>query len=361
MAGPPAGGAVRLGAPKAPSTAASPGAPASVAVPQSAVKKMSFLSALRPTKLADAQPTNHVLLVGNKGCKTVAAVAVDIEDGPSANGRYVLRKTPGLPRPEGSRSVIITFDNQTSQSLLNHYGAVIDGQNIEIYHLMDPVMDEAGNVLYPGWDGGSAESGVIVSAAFKELLMSLRESGNVGLCIIDHYGKYLEDVAKFYAYSKANMPLDKKLEPSQWTPRANLINDIDHLVRTCVMPGGWVIATGSRDKNEGMEVTTFSKDRDEFAKKEVVPSKWMTKVLHNWANVIQVYKSQLAKGGYIWEAEVEEGRHPVLPLGAKVDITGRHIGAFMDKDAVKFPQPEEPKTPPKVVGSPAKPAIAVKA
>lgn len=359
MAGPPLGGAVKLGAPKAPASPAAGAAPAASApVQQSAVKKMSFLSALRPTKLSDAAPSNHVLLVGNKGCKTIAAVGVEIPDGVSASGRTSIRATPGLPRPEGSRAVIITFDNQSSQSLLNHYGQLIDGHAIEVYHLMDPVRDEANNVLYPGWDGGSAESGVIVSAAFKELLMSMRDAQNVGLCIVDHYGKYLEDVAKFYAYSKANMPLDKKLEPSQWTPRSNLINDIDHLVRTCVMPGGWVIATGSRDRNEGNEVTTFDKNREEFAKKEVVPSKWMTKVLHNWANVVQVYKSQLAKGGYIWEAEVEEGRHPLLPLGAKVDVTGRHIGAFLDKDAVHFPAPPEPKAKP-VAAAPKKPTISV--
>jgi hypothetical protein len=308
-----------------------------------APKKMAFLSALRPIKLSEAKPSNHVILIGNKGVKTISAVAVDLLGGTSPNGRTTIRATPGLPRPDGSRVVVITFDNQSSQSLLNHYGSLVDTHGVEVYHIMDTVKDANGVLIYPGWDGGSAESGTIVSTAFKELLVSLRESNNVGLLVIDHYGKFLEDVCKYHAYKKANMPLDGKLEPSQWTPRANLINDIDHLVRTVPMEGGWVICTGSRDQREGSEKTTFDKKDSNgkmLVQKEVVPSKWTEKVLHNWANIIQVYKLQLPSGNYAWRAEVEEGRHPIFPLGAVVDISGRHIGAFQDKAALKFPDDE---------------------
>lgn len=318
-------------------------------------KKMSFLSVLKPKTVAEAKPSNQVMLLGNKGVKTIAAVAVETKDGMSANGRTRIVATPGLPRPEGSRVVVITFDNQSSQSLLNHYGDLVDGHGIEVFHLMDPVYEfsdgcigsscEHGTnivkVPYPGWDGSSAESGVIVAAAFKELLVSLRDSRKVGLLVIDHYGKFIEEAAKFFAYFKAKVPLDMKLEPNQWTSRANLLSAIDFLVRSTPMEGGWVIVTGQRDRNEGNEVTTFDNNRKEFAMKEVVASKWADKVIHNWGNVINVTKSEFANGtGYVWEAEVQEGRHPLFPLGSKVNISGRHLGAFLDKGAVTFPADE---------------------
>jgi hypothetical protein len=349
------GGAPPAGQPGIPKPAPAPAvAPAAVgqgagqAQQVSAVRKTGFLSALRPTRASEAKPTNCVLVIGNRGCKTVAAVAVDTADGKSPNGRVDIRATPGLPSPPGSRNVIITFDNQTSQSLLNHYGDMLQGaSDAEIYHIMDPVYEYEADgttvksVLYPGWDGGSAESGVIVSAAFKELLTSLKSSADVGRLIIDKYDTFISTVAKYLAYRKANMPLDNKLEMSQWTARSNLLNDVDFLVRTTPMKGGWVVATGSRDLKDGDEKLTFA-DGGKNVKKQVVPANWQEKVHSEWPNVIQVYKLALSRGGFTWEAEVEEGRHPIFPLGAKVDITGRHIGAFQVKELLKFPAEEEP-------------------
>lgn len=356
MAGTPAPGAVRPGAvgpavkPPAAPAASPPTAAALAAAPVAPPpKKLSFLGVLRPKTVADAKPANQLMLVGNKGVKSIAAVAVGIPDGVSANGRTRIHETPGLPRPDGSKVVVITFDNQTAQSLLNHYGTLIDGHGIEVYHIMEPVFDDNGVTVYPGWDGSSAESGVIVAAAFKELLLSLRESRNVGLLVIDHYGKFIEEAGRFYAHAKAKMPLDGKLDPGQWGSRATLLNDIDFLVRTAPMEGGWVVVTGSRDRNEGEKVTTFSKDRKEFAMKEVVPAKWSEKILHNWGTIIQLYKME-TKGGYAWRAEVEEGRHPLFPLGAQVDLSGRHIGAFQIRDLVTFPEDAAEPTP-KVVAA----------
>lgn len=233
----------------------------------------------------------------------------------------------------------------SAMSLKNHYGTMLDRHNIEVYSLLDPIRDEGGTLIYPGWDGGNSESGVFVSNAFKELLLNLRDSKDVGLMLIDHYGKWISDAAKFYSYFKAQVPLDGKLEPSQWTSRANLINDVDHLVRNTVMDGGWTIATGSRDQREGEAKTTFSKNEGEKmkVKKEVVPSTWQEKVHFQWANTVQAYKLQLQTGDYTWQLEVEEGRHPMFPLGGVIDSSGRHLGAFQMKELVKFPEPEEPK------------------
>lgn len=315
--------------------------------------EVDLTTIIKPKKYGEVRPANHVLLIGNKGCKTIAAMALPLIDGMSLNRRTRIRATPGLPIPEGSRRVIITFDGQTLPSLDGYYGVMMEQFGVEIIAINEPVFgpcpegcltercSHKREVLYPGWDGGTARSGPIVVKALKAWLTKFRDAGNVGFLMADHYGKFLTETTKYFAYSKANVPLDQKLDPSGWVPRQNIINDLDDMMRNAVMPGGWLIATGSRDQREGNEKTTFDKKKSDGSmdvRKEVVPANWTEKILHNWPNVIQVYKNKLGEGRYERIAEVEEGRHPIFVEGASVNINGRHIGAFQDEAAVQYPE-----------------------
>lgn len=328
----------------------------------------------------DALATNCVLVIGNRGCKTIAAFALPItEDGEGPDGQPI-RATPGLPIPEGGRVVIITYDNQTAQALKNRYGSErLKAWGARIIRIMDPRFEPCAKhpevkfdpcgcervMVYPGWDGGKSESGPVVVKALDEVCDQLRKSGTVGMLLVDRYDLFILEVAKYAAYNKARVPLDGKLEPGQWVPRANLLNDVDQALRNCVMKDGWVIATGPRDQREGFEKTTFDKKDSQGkmdVRREVVPSKWQEKVMHWWPNVVQVYKERIGvENRYAWRAEVEEGRHPIFRLGASVEITGRHIGAFQDKEAVAFPKDEEGKTFEKAAAKAQAPVVATPA
>lgn len=259
-------------------------------------------------------PVLPFLVVGDRDCKSISAIAVGTSH------------CPPLPRPPGSKVVVIAWDTQSRSSFDNFLGksgvTVSNGEHPHFIEMRKPLGRYRGLV-----DSENPANGAYMVHVFRELLKLLRQRQDIGGLLVDHYGIFLESRCTDYTLYMAGTRKFSDLQPSDWMPRKKLIEGTDELVRSVPIPGGWVGATGYRNRDDGDQITVIRPG----GKREqaVVEAKWTRKVFANWPVVVQTYHTEAEDGKHNWHGTCSTGRVAGFQIGATRDLRNRHIGAFL--------------------------------
>lgn len=307
---------IKAGAPKAAATAQASAKPAA--------PKVDYLSKLKGSVIGKDEgktPPPIIVVRGNKNAKTIAAVAVETDN------------TPGFPRPDGSKVVVVSFDNQTENSLRTHYAAdaKFAAGEVEVIHIARDL----------GFDTSMPETAIGVCEGFLELLRHLRDEGKTGMLVLDRFDLYTEHILKVFCYAKADADIDGPLgDAKHWTPRNLQLNAAFDLAQQAVADGGCIVVTVPRDVNDGQEKLTNVNGR---WVKAPVPSKALSRFEHIVSALIDSHCDvDATTGEKVHHAESAYSRVSWLPDGIKVSVEGRHAGAFLDAKAQLEAPPNVP-------------------
>lgn len=227
---------------------------------------------------------------------------------------------------------VVSFDHQTEGSLEGHYEGdeMFAKANVEVVPILRAL----------GYDPGNTQTAKDVTNGFLELLRHYREEKSVGLLVVDRFDLFTEQILKVTCHAYADKPLHVKLEPSEWGVRSNLIIEVLQLLTQAVADGGYVILTGEKEVNEGQEKLTNIGGRWVTAP---VESKWIKRIDHALTVKIDVERAliQGTENHYVRHGLVTESRNALFPLGARVALNKRHVGAFQDKEALQLPSEDD--------------------
>ena len=261
-------------------------------------------------------PVLACLVTGNRNSKTVASIAV----GTTA--------CKGLPRPPGSRVVVIYWDTQAESSFDNFLATsgvqLAEGEERPWFI---PMRQRWGR--YRGLeDAGSPACRTYMVLVFNEVLKGLRARMDIGGLVIDRAEILIEDHGSDVALYYAGAQDFSDLNPGDWKPRQRMWRTTDELMRTTPIPGGWVVVNGARDKAEGDKVTVIGPGGRRS--QEIVPSKWASRIGANYPVEIQSSHTRSEAGEDAWVYDCTVGRWHGFQAGRKLDGKNRSIGVFME-------------------------------
>lgn len=267
-------------------------------------------------------PVTSLLFLADKDGKTVNCLALETN------------RCPGLPRPKGSRVVCIHFDNQ-SKSSWEYY---VDTANVTVNDVAPffIAMHTAKGRFRGMVDPEDPSNGAYIVDVYREILRRLRDRRDVGLLLVDHLGRFIEQRGNDYAMHRGGTDkmFDKNSSPD-WNARSKMYEGTTNLAQSVPVPGGFCIGTGYEHKKEGEETTVVKKDGSRV--KEVVPEKWLDKIRADWSVIVRCKVLRDENFAPIqWQGYVQTGRSKFFMAGQQADLTHRHIGAFYaDRMAAK--------------------------
>lgn len=287
------------------------------------------LLALLPPRVEgiDARgPPHAVAVVGPKGGKTIASIAVE------------LPTCPGLPRPKGSIPVVLYLDNQAEASWENF----LYEQGVELKPSERPTFIGLGRP-YKRYKARLSQSDPACSAYVRDVVLRLMqrmgERGDVGLLVFDGYGDYTNRYGNYIAAYASGYSSPLKLEGTQWTPRREFFADTIAGGLGAVCLGGWFVFNGPSGglENEEKDPSKLKKrmKKEGFSERQP-PAKWLL-YRENSENVSAIIETEVsldltqdsATPRYL--ADVWDGRLARFGFttGADLDITGKNISAFL--------------------------------
>lgn len=279
-------------------------------------RRAAMLAKLTPKKMGDRKMPAIILLEANKGIKTVAALALPLEEGVSKKGTPI-HKTPGLPIPDGPVTVV-SFDHQSEGSLSGYYGDTQPAINKVDFVPIRQMM---------GFNAGKPKTANDVVDGLRFLLESWQNDKRAML-IMDRWDEFTENIVKLVCYAKAGLPADAGLvDRGVWGPRRPLIYEVIDLMLGAVKEDGVIWLTGSADKDEGAKMVTVVNGKTIIDR---VPTKWAARVeMHANARITGVV-GEGPKGETVRYLTSVYSRYGPIPEGVRVPINGRNAGAFQD-------------------------------
>lgn len=231
-----------------------------------------------------------------------------------------------LPRPNGGRTVFISFDAATYSGIKTMWGVDWMKENrVEVYEVTKAIPD----IGYPGYDPTRPATAESVLGYTAYILEELEEAGDVDNIILDHFQAAHEDIGVSYCRHLAGVTATEKIDFRAYGPRKPMLR----LLRD----KAWNIArhaicmTGYKDE----ETVTMQKAGGKTEIGTVIRDcRWLQPYQAPFEITLEPYYTmEKIAGGkgeshpkYYWY--VAGSKSSVFPLGETMDLTGKGINHF---------------------------------
>lgn len=295
--------------------------------------KVDYSTLFKPKVIGgggDAAPPPPVLLIqGTKNSKTIAAVMADVSEDEKhlATGRF---------HPEGTRTMVLSFDNQSQGSLAKHYGdnEAFCKAGVEVLHIKREM-----NYLE-----GNPRDGTRLCEATRDFLRGMaedREKQNIGLLVLDRFDLYMEAL-KLMCHDKAGKAIDVKLEQkTDYGIRKPIIASVIGNATNAVVDGGLVVVTMPelvRDGDVALRPTGEFETKRNGDKREIwamiTQASYDAVKIEHWVSAfIKTYcleQEGSKKKTFVADCLYSRIEPWASTEGKTCNITGTHLMAFRD-------------------------------